>query len=240
MKSRFLPTAGRRLAVAVVAIPLVTVGCAGRSDDHGVAAATRSPIAGVTYSSDRRLPANSASDLATYADLVATITVVSEQKIPATDEEIERGEGLIGRRVTVSIDHVYWKLNPKAPPPSQLTFDVAGWALRDGKEYPMLAESGLRVQKGRTYIAPLVQFAPNDWGYISDDLVFPVVGGEISPDPKSQNVPQDFANLNGAPVTAYGKIVASATPDPDAAEFMNLPAEARFDAVVDKKKEESD
>lgn len=66
-------------------------------------------------------------------DYVAVVRVDSEKEVPPAKVEIERGEGLIGRNVTASVEKVVWS-HPQVEQklPDTFTFQAFGWAFKDG------------------------------------------------------------------------------------------------------------
>ena len=54
------------------------------------------------------LPAGTIEDWVTYGDKLVEFRAVAESRVPPTRAEIDRGEGLIGRRVDLRIGTVQW------------------------------------------------------------------------------------------------------------------------------------
>ncbi|WP_437012917.1 hypothetical protein [Streptomyces sp. enrichment culture] len=71
----------------------------------------------LAHGADRH-PAQTATDWVTYADHVVEVTPVSEREIAPSQDEADRGEGLILRKVTLRVDKVLWSSDTaaKAPP----------------------------------------------------------------------------------------------------------------------------
>jgi hypothetical protein len=106
-----------------------------------------------------RTASTTAEDWATYADHVLVVTVADEVRHRASAGEIERGEGMIGRTVKLTVDQVLWSA-PDAPHPAPVELDLsaAGWVFDDegragGVEFVLRRSS--RLNKGHTYVKAL-------------------------------------------------------------------------------------
>ena len=78
--------------------------------------------------------------------------MVDESEIPATEEEAARGEGLVGRDVTLKIERVIWSAQDAPPLPDELHMTAVGWVLHDGRRRVMQYEDGPRVAIGERYV----------------------------------------------------------------------------------------
>ncbi|MHC5260811.1 hypothetical protein ACYSUO_23255 [Streptomyces sp. UC4497] len=101
-------------------------------------------------------PSQTASDWVTYADHVVAVTATAEQESPPTASEIERGEGLIGRKVTLRTDDVLWSRPgvSKAPPNSWQRPSV-GWQFHEGdtdNRIKMVKADSPRIEVGHSYL----------------------------------------------------------------------------------------
>jgi hypothetical protein len=103
-----------------------------------------------------RYPSVSANEWVTYADHVAVVTPVSETEIAADTTEVERGEGMIGRKVTLRVDKILWS-NPQAAAPAPQSFDreSSGWVFKDTERAKFALHERPRVETGHTYVAAL-------------------------------------------------------------------------------------
>ncbi|MEU2726024.1 hypothetical protein [Streptomyces smyrnaeus] len=102
-----------------------------------------------------RMPSQTASDWVTYADHVVTVTAVSEEKIPPAASEIERGEGLIGRKVRLKVDRTLWSRPGAAKPaPEAWTDEASGWAFHGNRDNSkkFATEDRPRIEVGHSYI----------------------------------------------------------------------------------------
>ena len=103
-----------------------------------------------------RTASQTADDWVTYADHVMIVTVVRETRQEPSQEEIERGEGMIGRRVDIRVDRVLWSAPEVAQPaPRTLSWEAAGWAFNENSGMgtrKFALDNASRLEVGRTYI----------------------------------------------------------------------------------------
>lgn len=102
------------------------------------------------------LPSVTATDWVTYADHVVVVEAVSEEAIPPSEEELERGEGMIGRTVTLAIEDVLWSREgaPQAAPETW-EFSALGWVFTDGDTddpVELALHDFPRVEVGHQYV----------------------------------------------------------------------------------------
>jgi len=102
------------------------------------------------------LPNVTATDWVTYADHVIVVEAVSEEVIPASQEEIDRGEGIIGRTVALTIEDVLWSREGAAKAaPATWDYPAAGWFFKDGDTtdpVEMALADFPRVEVGHQYV----------------------------------------------------------------------------------------
>jgi len=102
------------------------------------------------------LPSLTATDWVTYADHVIVVEAVSEAALAPTPEEIERGEGVIGRNVTLSIEEVLWsREGATVAAPATWVYPALGSYFSDG-DMTDTVEMALidfpRVEVGHQYV----------------------------------------------------------------------------------------
>ncbi|MFE9247992.1 hypothetical protein [Streptomyces sp. NPDC007088] len=89
----------------------------------------------------------------TYADHVVAVTPVSEREIAPIASEIERGEGLIQREVTLKVTGVLWS-RPGSTAPKSFPWVASGWQFTDGStadRTETAAREDSRIESGHTY-----------------------------------------------------------------------------------------
>ncbi|MGP3938400.1 hypothetical protein [Streptomyces sp. 6N106] len=102
------------------------------------------------------LPNRTASDWVTYADHVLVVSATSEKEVAPTQQEVERGEGTVGRTVALTVDKVLWS-RPDAPRPAPDAWEYSamGWQFQDGdtgKRTKMALVDQPRVEPGHRYV----------------------------------------------------------------------------------------
>jgi hypothetical protein len=97
------------------------------------------------------------TDWVSIADSVVQVRVVDETRYDSsTPEERARGEGLVGRRVSVNVVETLWQRPDGSPTPALMQFDTLGWLRKGTREVRMVARGGGRLDEGRSYIFPAV------------------------------------------------------------------------------------
>nr|WP_152992337.1 hypothetical protein [Nonomuraea pusilla] len=113
---------------------------------------------------DDRLPSTTATDWVTYADHVVVVSATSEQPVPPTRTDVERGEGLMGRKVGLEVQNVLWSRPDAArPAPEAWEYNATGWTFTDGNlDNPtVLAMEGRpRIEPGHRYILAIAWQGP--------------------------------------------------------------------------------
>jgi hypothetical protein len=129
----------------------------------------------VMVESVEQLPAKTATDWVTYGDHLVKVRIDSEQRVPPTAVEVEAGEGLIGRRVSLTIEETLWsRANAPAAAPKTLQWDAGGWHFKGGTERPLQYSGVPRLEPGHTYLV-LINYGP-----MSLDGTGPSVGMPLS------------------------------------------------------------
>lgn len=135
------------------------------------------------------LPNTTAEEWVTYADHVLVMTAKDVKQIPPSKQEIARGEGTVGRVVTLDLDEVLWSRDgaPKAPPEPWKRESI-GYQFKDGKVdelVRMAVEDQPRVEIGFTYIMAIVwegdpcEKGEGEWRGLGTDSTIPYDGKTI-------------------------------------------------------------
>lgn len=143
------------------------------------------------HGADRR-PDTTASDWVTYADYVVVVTPVSDTELPPTAIEVERGEGLILRKLELRVDEVLWRRPGRvAAAPETFTWTAHGWQFSDNdpaNRVEMAARDEPRVETGHSYVMAIVHtparcspgdFSPAGWRGLGTDSIIPFDGGVL-------------------------------------------------------------
>ncbi|WP_433515948.1 hypothetical protein ACQP2T_10425 [Nonomuraea sp. CA-143628] len=138
---------GIGLAAALTVAGVATVNAADRAP---------APRQVVMADGDDRLPSITATDWVTYADHVVVVSATSEETIPPAQIEIERGEGLIGRKVNLEVKKVLWSREDAAQPaPKEWQYNASGWTFTEGNlnsPTPTAIYDRPRIEPGHQYI----------------------------------------------------------------------------------------
>ncbi|GAA2149889.1 hypothetical protein [Glycomyces algeriensis] len=102
------------------------------------------------------LPSVTAADWVTYADHVVVVEALSEEVLAPTAEDLERGEGIIGRTVALSIEEVLWSREGAAvAAPATWEYSGLGWHFDEGDvtdTVEMALHDLPRVEVGHRYV----------------------------------------------------------------------------------------
>ena len=251
----------KRLGVLLLTLPLSACGFISNAhDDPGpeysgthvsspspsTAAAPSQPV---EVSGDDLLPSSTAAAWVTYADHLVSVSVISEQRIAPTAEEVAAGEGLIGRQVTLSTGPVLWsRSGAPAAVPATLTWDAGGWNFHGDSERPLHYDGVPSLIPGQRYLIPVTYTAltpggTKTWLPLSGTAMLPfddgVIGhGEVI---KSRNAEYKGNSSGETPLrdSVWGQgpqaLVATlraTPPDPAALKYMSQDAAARYQSVV--------
>ncbi len=117
------------LAAVVVSVVLVQ-----RSGGEALPRTTYTPV---QFEAHRAFPMDTLADVGARADAVILATVLAEAEVE-DPEVIERGEGYLGRRLTLHVDRILWQRKNAPSPPE--TFETGGgsWRYSEGARTPFV------------------------------------------------------------------------------------------------------
>jgi hypothetical protein len=93
---------------------------------------------------------------ATYADHLVHIHVDNEQRLRPTKDEVEAGEGLIPRAVSVTVTETIWSRPGNVPmPPTTITWSSGGWVFHGNKEQRLQSDGVPWLDPGHDYLVPI-------------------------------------------------------------------------------------
>lgn len=187
----------------------------------------------VIGSAAESFPEASLRDWKSYADHVVVYTVTGETEIPASQEDLQRGEGLVGRVISIRIENVVWSA-PGAPKlPEPLSMRAPGWVLREGVKVPVSINGAPRTEVGERFVAPLFRRESADgseWGPLTAGSQLRLDGGQVAAATPLERSPVR-AKLAGMSTAQVREMVASAAADPRAERRRSLRPLARVKAV---------
>jgi hypothetical protein len=174
------------------------------------------------------------SDWVSYADQLSIVSVAGEDQLPADNGTLERGEGYLGRAVTLRIDRTLWRRAGAPSAPDTIRVITYGWVLKDWKAHPFAGWGGPRLEVGGRYLTPLVR-APRDgadWTPLSVESTLPLAGNSITTAGIVGLASPIAKALNGKSAEALAQILARTPPDPIAAKYWELGPDERVHAVL--------
>lgn len=140
-----------KLIAAAIALLTLSAGCSGeRPADEEVIVASPAKV----------LPDETPQDLVTYGDRLVEFTAVSEFRVPPYQEEIDRGEGLILRKVNIKLDQPKWtrpEFRPGPALPTNMTIEDGGWVFHGNEEIPLTVGDSPKIEVGKTYLAVMTR-----------------------------------------------------------------------------------
>ena len=207
-RNRIAAAAGIIAAASVTGIIVAAMAApAARSDDQA-APATEAIMLG--QGSDH-LPSVTASDWVTYADHVIVVEAVTEQAIAPSAEEVERGEGVIGRIISLTIEDVLWTRDGAThAAPATWEYSGLGWAFSDGDTaaaVEMAFHDLPRIEVGHRYVMAVRweaavcdedgEYTPAMWRGLGEGSEIPY-DGDILGNGESEGTVQDAAAFAAA------------------------------------------
>ena len=203
----------RSRILVFVALAVMTAAC------HGSAAEPQT----MPFSASMIIPNESLQDWVTYADQISVVTVLDEREVTPAPGVLERGEGYLGRRVTLRIDQTVWVAPGAQASQGEISMVTLGWALTEGRKIPF--EGYLKV--GETYLLPTARIDGRVTD-ISSGSSFRVVDGRVDALKSGRGWMQ---SKNGTSVVDVQVQLAATPPDPRAAQFAHLEGGDRARAV---------
>lgn len=177
-----------------------------------------------------KFPADTASDIVSYADRVAVVTAVAVVELPdnAPPARAAAGEGTIYRRITFRVDETLWERSGALPSPPTFQSIWWGWVLHDHQRTKFVAQGAPWVEIGSRYVMPLA-FDEGAFVPIQPFAVFPFEDSVVTLADRQET--ELGRQLNGATRDVVSRVFAQATPDEVAARHMDLPPSRRLEAV---------
>jgi hypothetical protein len=220
------------IAVAAIAAPA--------SDDRSAP----EPETLLAHGSDY-LPSVTASDWVTFADHVIVVEAVAEAAVPPAASELERGEGIIGRTVTLEVEDVLWSREgaPTAAPETW-AYPAAGWHFDEGEPedaVEMALEDFPRVEVGHRYVMAVRweeavcsadgDYLPAQWRGLGEGSQFPFDDGVIG-NGESEGAVQDAATFAAAADVHSGEGVEELLAGEGADALVSVLEDANPDAAA--------
>lgn len=238
--------ASRIILPALVAVAAVFLGAC--SSSIGTRIASPTPVTdrsdtGVVGHGMELLPSETLTDWVTYADAVVTVKVVDTRRGELSADEQEAGEGLELRSVTLEVADVIWRSGRGADTPTQMTWSYGGWVVSaDDEERRFLIEDAVQLDASHEYLVPILfgGLPEDQWNPLAAPAILSFDGGVAGAgeavftseegEPHRSSAAKELWGLD---LSAVADILANTAPDPAAADFMDLPALERYQAVAE-------
>ena len=214
-----------RPGVVVVAALLCVGACGPGGDDATVGMGTE------------LLPSSSTADWVTYGDVAVRARAVEVVEVPPSSEEVQAGEGIVGRRVTLGVQDVLWEQPGRTVDvPRTVVVDAGGWTFH-GKSRKRLEVSGApELLVGHEYLLVLANTRMTTDG---SPAWMPIGHGAMLPFDDAIVGRGEDVNGNGPGArAAWGMtasqvkaLLAKSPPHPEARSAMTLDALSRLAAV---------
>lgn len=177
----------------------------------------------VAFSGSAVIPHEGFRDWISYSDQVSVVTVVSEGELPVDSAVLERGEGSIGRRVTIRIDETIWSVAERPALEGEHEMTTLGWALTKGRKVPFTGQ----LQVGARYLLPLATI-DGQLANASGASAIRLEQGRLAPDVWTDGWTKGLA---GQDLGSVAETLRTQQPDPRAAALAHLEGGARARAV---------
>lgn len=227
-------SASRRLVATMLLALLAAVGALVVTLRHDSPSAQLTPRA--TGSSpppadtDAPFPSDTASDVVSYSDHVALVTVIAEADAPATATPTTSPgtERMVMRAITFRVDDVLWS-RPDAPAaPATFRARWWGWLLRDGKRTPFIVSGAPAVFIGAQYVVPIA-YDGTRFAVLQPFAVFRFTKAAVALEEQDSPLAREITRASRNQLVG---VFASATPDPVAVPYQHLRPRARLAAVI--------
>jgi hypothetical protein len=207
-----------------------------------------SPAGGVVLAESLEMwPSSTPEDWVTYGDHLAVIRIASEQKLPASEEELAAGEGYYPRSLTAYVKKVIWSRGGAPALPAEFSFVNGGWTFGEHGEARLQSIGAPLVRVNGDYIVQLTHSddAGREWTPLGGAATLPFGNGVIGQGDTIYEPTGEVYDLSADAATGstrakvWGRqgvedlvrIVSGARPDPAATEHMSLPTFERWKAV---------
>jgi len=191
-----------------------------------------------------RLPSDDVEDIVTYADQVSVFSVIAEREIEPPPEVYERGEGYLGREITIRIEDTLWSRGVIANAEGDIDLKVQGWVMHENIRRPIQFNGAPRLELGNTYVGPLVwltgdPFGDGEWvGYTSGANIQVINERTAEPDLATNPRFEDIAiTLGGKSISELEQILNNTPPDRFSIQHADLDPESRWSAATRSKRE---
>ncbi|MFN0155936.1 MAG: hypothetical protein ACKVUT_16310 [Gaiella sp.] len=177
---------------------------------------------------EERWPAETLQDWVGFADHVAWVTVLAEQRLSTDPAVLASGTGRVERIVDVRVESIVWSRGLASALPERLTLAVDGWWQEGGEIVPFASLGWHRPAVGESLLVPLLLTTDLGWALLDSPL--PVVAGRVEPGPGVGEPADDLAGLT---LVKAGERLGATRPSDVALAKQALDPDVRAQAVFD-------
>lgn len=149
----------RMMTLLVAAIVLGTTACGTDEPSQTSPAPVPANVRTVTAEALHVFPVYSLQDWVTYGDHLVEFTVTAERRLPTDPAQVDRGEGVVDRQVTLGfVDEPAWTrptLKEAPSPPREFQLTNGGWSFHGDEEVPFMLAGQVWLAVGHRYIGLL-------------------------------------------------------------------------------------
>lgn len=184
---------------------------------------------GVTINGAERFYGGGLRDWVSFADHVVKVAVIHESWLDLTEEEKKRGEGYLGREITLQIEQLIWSNPEQMKPPVRINFFAAGAVVRDHMVIPAQIAGSTRLDVGDRAIVPLI-YVPNEgWMPLTPSGIMLLGENMTRKDPVSTT--EAVSALSGMSVDQIARKLKSVLPYDQVRSSMAMDAVKRMRLV---------
>lgn len=185
---------------------------------------------------DYAVPFDSLQDWVTYSDAVVIFHAASDTELEPTQDELEAGEGLIVRQVTVEIKSIVWESPDKRDLPATMLINNGGWVFHGDKRTPIMMEGSIPLEVGHDYAAPIFRDPAlgDEWGTLGP--LIPIDDSVVGSGAKATSEAYQSSSIAelvpvGTSPEGVASLMAGTNPDPRAAVFPDLRYSELYQAI---------
>jgi hypothetical protein len=175
------------------------------------------------------------TDWVSYSTDIALVTVTGERDHEPDAEVVARGEGYVGRSVSVRVDRVLWRAGGDLHAPRQLSFDAQGYIVREGERLQSVSPGSPTLEPGEQFVMPL-SYVDGVFGPLSTHSPIPFRDGLAAP--LADQDDEAVRALAGKDADQITSTLARTRVDALAQKHMDLPPYERVRAVLEERRKQ--
>ena len=195
------------------------------------------PGDGTGGASQELLPSSSTTDWVTYGDMALRARALEVVEVPPSAEELQAGEGIIGRQVKLGVEDILWEQpSREVDAPQTVVIDAGGWAFHEDSRKSVGGQRDAGVRGGARLSRGAGEHPNVERGLASVDAhwrgaMLPFDDGIVG---RGEGVNADGGGARaawGMTAPQVQELLAKTRPHPSAGSAMTLDALARLSLV---------